>query len=267
MIRPFFAPSRALPSLLGAACALAAFGVPALALPTTNPLPGPTGLGVIPTTQTAAPQSIETTLAYERISIQGGGNAQFEPFANTTFGFKKGEIGSAYARERTYFGPSIPAPNTFTVNFFAVHGKYRVYEKNGAALALGAHYYDFGRTSGFSLGNTLSLYATGSYDLPGTGKTRTQLHLGLLGQRLNGGNLVKSDSFLRYFAGVEVFAPHSQLSVAADYLDANKSAARAYSIAVRLQPNAKQRVGGILGAGRQGPETKYFASLTYRFGK
>jgi len=239
----------------------------------------------------------------------GGGNGQFEPFINATFGFKQGEVGFSYAYERTNFGDlgggvlpidggggntvtlkrrsslgrtasaaEVPAPmfppvlglagtsTTFSSNYFVLHAKYRLYEDDNFAVAVGAHYYNFGRSQGASLGNTGSLYATGSYDLLDGDETRAQLHLGLLGQRTSGGG-VASQTVVRPFVGAEVFAPDSQLSLAADYLAKNKDAASAYALALRFQPDedTSQRVGGELGVGRQAGGTKYFASLTYRF--
>jgi len=311
-MRPFFyARFRASRFALCGASALLGFCLPSMATPTTNPLPGPTGLGVIPTTQTVVPGGIEATIAYERASILGGGNGQFEPFINATFGFKQGEVGVSYAYERTNFGnldgggvipvgsgggqnfalkhrsslgrtsaaAEAPAPvslpvlglagtaTTFSSNYFVVHAKYRVYEQNDFAVAVGAHYYNFGRSQGASLGNTGSLYATGSYNLLDGDELRAQLHAGLLGQRTSGGG-VRSQTVVRPFVGAEVFAPNSQLSLAADYLAKNKDAASAYTLALRFQPldDESERVGGEVGVGRQDGGTKYFASLTYRFG-
>ena len=253
--------------------------LPALATPTTNPLPGPTGLGVIPTTQTVAPGGVEATIAYEHASISGGGHAQFEPFLNATYGFGRGEVGVSYAHEKTDFNDTTVATtdllshasaatiagSSFSTNYFIVHGKYRVYENRGFAVAIGAHYYNFGKISGQSLGSTSSLYAAGSYDLRSGTQTRAQLHLGLLGQRTSGGG-VSAQNAVRPFAGVEVFARDPHLSVAADYLSSNKDAVRAYSLALRYQPLQGGHVGGELGIGRQDSDTKFFASLTYRFG-
>lgn len=345
-MRPlFYARLRASRFALCGASALLGCCLPSMATPTTNPLPGPTGLGVIPTTQTVVPGGIEATIAYERASISGGGYGQFEPFINATFGFKRGEVGISYAREKTNFGnfgggglpvgggtiptgggtiptgpgglpfgpgglpfgptglpggvvaalktlnrhsslgrtaattdaltsvssPALGLPgtsNSFSSNYFVLHAKYRVYEQNEFAVAVGAHYYNFGRSQGASLGNTGSLYATGSYDLLDGNETRAQLHLGLLGQRTSGGG-VRSQTVVRPFVGAEVFAPDSELSLAADYLAKNKDAASAYTLALRFQPfdGESERVGGELGIGRQDGGTKYFASLTYRFGR
>jgi len=360
-MRPlFYVRLRASRFALCGASALLGFCLPSMATPTTNPLPGPTGLGGIPTTQTVVPGGIEATIAYERASIPGGGNGQFEPFINATFGFKRGEVGVSYAYERTNFGnlgggvlpigggggipigggtiPTIggtipiiggtiptgggtiptggipfpfpfpfpiggvpgslnalkrhsslgrtsaaegdPVPvspialglagtsTTFSSNYFVVHAKYRLYEQDDFAVAVGAHYYNFGRSQGASLGNTGSLYATGSYDLRDGDDTRAQFHLGLLGQRTSGGG-VRSQTVVRPFVGAEVFAPDLQLSLAADYLAKNKDAASAYTFALRFQPfdDESERVGGELGVGRQAGGTKYLASLTYRFGR
>ena len=232
----------------------------ARATPTGNPLPGPSGLGIIPTTQTVAPGAFEGSLNYERVSIDedaGGGSARLAPFGNLTYGLKRAEIGVAYAHERTEsqgFG--------FGTDYFALHGKYRLFERGGAALAVGAHYYDFGKESGFDLGSTSTIYATGTYEFNRESLHPVRLHGGILGQRF------KTDGFRqsygRPFAGLEL-AVTPELSLAADYLSSDGDAARARTLSLRYQPE-KDKLSAQIGVGKLRSDFKFFAGFTFRFG-
>jgi hypothetical protein len=242
--------------------ALLLFAGAAHALPTGNPLPGPSGLGAIPTTQTAAPGVVEGTLIYERVNLDDiDGHVDILPIANLTYGLHKGEIGLSYVREDSDFdGFSIKE------SYYALHGKYRVYENpRGVQAAVGAHYYDFGSSEGFDLGNVISLYGTGSYDFRREdNRLLGRVHAGLLYQRINGGEGGDDDNLLRPFIGGEYFASQN-LSIAADYLSSDGDAAKAYTLSVRYQPQGS-RLGAQVGVGKLRSDTKLFAGISYAFG-
>lgn len=250
-------------ALLGALCAASA---PAYALPTGNPLPGPSGLGTIPTTQVAPPNTLEGTLIYEHVSLDDiDGDVDILPIANLTYGLARGrgEVGLSYVREDSDFdGFSLKE------SYYAIHGKYRVYESpRGVAAAVGAHYYDFGSSESFDLGNVISVYGTASYDFRREGDDNRllgRLHAGLLYQRINGGEGADDDNALRPFIGAEYFATDN-LSIAADYLHDDGDTAKSYTVSVRYQPQGS-RLGAQAGVGRLEDDTKFFVGLTYGFG-
>ncbi len=253
--------SRSPFALLFAVALAGGFAPAAHATPTGDPLPGPTGLGVIPTTQTVAPGAFEASLGYEYVSIRdGGGHADQQPFANLSYGFHDGEVGASYLRQKT-------ATQGFsaTDNYYTLHGKYRVYTTVDGlgSIAVGAHYYDFGRDSGVSLGNVLSLYATGSYDIENDeGRTLGRLHLGVLGQRSHAPG--KNTTFARPFVGAEAqLTP--DISIGADFLARNGDAAKAYTLSARYVPEGKS-LSAQIGIGKLRNDTKYFVGLTYAFG-
>lgn len=259
MIRPVslrFSPLRL--SVL----ALAAVTFRAHATPVGDPLPGPTGLGVIPTTNTTTPGAFEASLGYERVNISGAdGHANILPFANLTYGFAKGEVGASYLRQKT----SIEGFDSKT-NYYTLHGKTRVYQSpdGKGAVAVGAHYYDFGSDQGFDLGNVFSLYATGSYQFRGKNdRAIARLDGGLLGQRAS----VAGDSMTygRPFVGIEGFVS-PEISVAADYLAKHGDVAKATTLSLRYQ-SAKTPLSAQIGFGKLRSDTKFFLGVTYAFGR
>lgn len=236
------------------------FSQDARATPTGNPLPGPTGLASIPTTETVAPGALEATLLYERVNFgESDGNAQLLPLVNATYGLGRGEIGAAYIRERTDIEGA-----KFNTDYFALHGKARLYEHNFMRVAAGAHYYDFGSSQGEDLGSVASVYAvasTGFGRALGDAKAG-RVHGGVLLQRVSGGG-GESDTGIRPFVGVE-YAVASLLSLNADYLAKDGAFARAYSVALNYQDKITP-LSGRIGFGRFNSDDRFFASLTYRF--
>lgn len=251
--------ARSFPAAV-AALAVAGASPAAHALPTGNPFPGPTGLGAIPTTDTAAPGGLEASLNYEDVSIDDdGGQARLFPLANLTYGIGRGEIGAVYARERTE-----NLGGTFKTDYFALHGKYRLYEAGNTAVAFGAHYYDFGSDGGFDLGTTTSLYLTASQAFTRGDRTVARIHGGLLGQRISGGSGNDSLTIGRPFAGLEFYAS-PEVSLAFDYMDSRGDVARASTFSVRFQPK-EQKFGAQIGVGQLRDDFKFFVGATYRFG-
>ncbi len=248
-------------ALLFAAAVVGALGSGAHATPAGDPLPGPTGLGVIPTTQTVASGAIEASLGYEYVSLaNGGGHADLQPFANLSYGFQGGEIGASYLRQKT-------ATQGFsaTDNYYTLHGKYRVYTTPDGlgSVAVGAHLYDFGSNGGSSLGNVLSLYATGSYDLRnGEERTCARLHAGILGQRSHVPG--KNTTYARPFVGAEAIVS-PDVSIGADFLARNGDVAKAYTLSARYAPQGKP-LSAQIGIGKLRNDTKYFVGISYAFG-
>jgi hypothetical protein len=253
-------PTSAKPLRLLADCAIvlsaAATGV--AAFPTGIPLVGSTGLGTMPTTETVPNGEVEVGLAYERVKPDFG-RVSFFPDATATYGFKRGEVGAAYVRERdSIFGFSL------TSNDFTLHGKYRVYEnaRNGAAVAAGAHYLHFDD----SQGSVTSLYLTGSYPfMAPTEERKASLrgHLGLIYQHVDSGDSgADSANKVRPMVGLE-FLTGSAFSIAADYIPNSGDVARTMSLAARYQMTSG--FGAQIGVGRLRDDNKYFAGVTYRF--
>ena len=243
------------------ALAVVAFPLAAWATPVGDPLPGPSGLGAIPTTQTVAPQQYELSLGYENFDLSDtNGHARTLPFVNLAAGFKNGEVGASYLRQKT-------STNVFSSSdsYFTLHGKYRVYNSTDGrtAVAVGAHYYDFGSDAGFDLGNVLSVYATASYEFRGkTDRPIARLDGGILGQRAR--NAGDSATYARPFVGVEAIVSPS-VSVAADYLAKHNDVARATTISLRYQkPDAP--LSAQIGIGRTRSDNKFFVGVTYAFG-
>ncbi|BCM93841.1 hypothetical protein IAD21_05732 [Abditibacteriota bacterium] len=234
----------------------------AFAIPVGDPLPGPTGLGVIPAAQLVAPEHVEATLSFENVDIDGvDGHARMVPFANLAYGFNNGEVGVAYLRQET----DIEGFSS-TNSYFTLHGKYRVYNSpdKKTAVAVGIHYYDFGSDSGTSLGNTLSFYATGSYEFQNDNdRPLARLHLGVIGQRVHGPG--DTTTFARPFVGLEAFIS-PEISVAADYLAKHDDVAQGYTLSLRYQPQNKP-LSAQIGVGKLRDDTKLFAGISYSFGK
>ena len=242
--------------------AFAAVPFCAHATPVGDPLPGPTGLGAIPTPDTVAPQSYEASLDYERVNISGAdGHANTLPFANITYGFGRGEVGASYLRQKT----SVEGFDS-TTDYFALHAKYRVFTSRDTRtrLAVGAHYYDFGSDQGFDLGNVASLYATGSYEFRGkAARPVARVNAGLLGQRAR--STGDTTTYARPFVGVEGFIS-PELSVAADYLAKHGEVARATTISLRYR-SASSPLSAQIGLGKLRDDTKFFVGVTYAFGR
>ena len=244
------------------ALAVIAFPLTARATPVGDPLPGPSGLGAIPTTQTVAPHQYELSLDYENFDLaDSDGHARTLPLVNLAAGFKNGEVGASYLRQKT-------STDVFssTDSYFTLHGKYRVFKSSDGrtAIALGAHYYDFGSDTGFDLGNVLSVYATGSYEFRGKAERPiARLDGGILGQRAR--NAGDSKTYARPFVGVEAMVSPS-VSIAADYLAKHGDVARATTLSLRYQkPNAP--LSAQIGVGKLRSDTKFFVGVTYAFGK
>ena len=233
----------------------------ARALPTTNPLPGITGLGVIPTTDTITPGNVETSLGYERVKLRDNdGDVDFLPLASVNYGVKRGEVGATYLREDSDI-QGFSERNSY----YALQGKIRVYERRNLGVALGAHYLDFGNQGGADLGNLLSGYATGSvvFPDPKTGEPRVRAHGGMLLQRVRGGG--SSDTTVRPFAGAEyLFSPN--LSLAADYLFEDDPTVRALSLSLRFTPQ-NSPFGAQIGVGKLSRDSNIFLGLSYVFGR
>ncbi len=234
----------------------------AFATPVGDPLPGPSGLGVIPTTQTVAPQHVEASLGYEYEKVSGAdGHADLLPFANLTYGFKNGEVGASYLHQETNI-EGFSSKNSY----FTLHGKYRLYDSSDGktAVAVGVHYYDFGSDEGTDLGNTLSLYATGSYEVQRSDKTPlARFHLGVLGQHVSSSG--DSQTFARPFVGAEyIVCP--EVSIGADYLAKHDDVAQGYTLSARYMPMNKP-LSAQIGVGKLRSDTKFFVGLTYSFGK
>ncbi|BCM93838.1 hypothetical protein IAD21_05729 [Abditibacteriota bacterium] len=233
----------------------------AQATPVGDPLPGPSGLGVIPTTQTVAPNQFAASLGSEYVDVSGAdGHARLLPFANLSYGFNNGEVGASYLNQKTDI-EGFSSSNSY----FTLHGKYRLYNSpdGKTAFAVGAHYYDFGSDSGTDLGDTLSLYATGSYEFrKNNERSIARFHLGVLGQRVH----VSGDSttFARPFVGVEALLS-PDVSIAADYLTKHSDVAQGYTLSVRYQPQNKP-LSAQIGVGKLRSDTKFFVGLTYTFG-
>ena len=249
-------------SLLGLAfVAVAAVPFCAHATPVGDPLPGPTGLGAIPTTDTVKTGDFEASLDYERVNISGDGHANTLPFANLSYGFDKGEVGVSYLRQKT----SILGFDS-TTNYYTLHGKYRVYASpdGKGAVAVGAHYYDFGSSQGSDLGNIISLYATASYDFQSkTNRPIARVDGGLLGQRAHAPG--DTTTYARPFVGIEGFIS-PEVSVGADYLTKHGDVAKATTISLRYQC-AKTPLSAQIGIGKLRSDTKYFVGVTYAFGR
>ena len=253
---PIFQSSLLLIASSSALCAIAH------ATPVGDPLPGPTGLGAIPTTDTVRPGAIEASLDYERINISGAdGHVNTLPFANLTYGFGRGEVGASYLRQKT----SVEGFGS-TTNYYALHGKYRVYASpdGKAAVAVGAHYYDFGSESGFDLGNVASLYATGSYQFRSkTDRPIARLNAGILAQRADAGG--DTTTYARPFVGIEGFIS-PEVSLGADYLAKHGDIARATTLSLRYQ-SQQSPLSAQIGIGKLRSDTKFFVGVTYAFGR
>ncbi|RYX81285.1 hypothetical protein EON83_24875 [bacterium] len=233
----------------------------ALATPVGDPLPGPSGLGVIPTTQTVGDGQVAASLGYEYVDISGAdGHASLAPSSNLSYGFNNGEVGVAYLRQKTDI-EGFSSSNSY----FALHGKYRLYNSadKKTAVAVGVHYYDFGSDSGTSLGNTLSFYGTGSYEFRNSSdKPLARLHLGIMGQRVHG--LGDTTTYARPFVGVEALLS-PEVSIGADYLAKHGDVAQGYTLSARYQPQNKP-LSAQIGVGKLRNDTKFFVGLTYSFG-
>jgi len=238
------------------------------AFPTSAPLEGPTGLGIVPTTDTVGARQFQLGLGYERINTNGG-SVRFAPVVTGTAGFRRGEFGLGLHHERASFGAFNQSSR-----FLAAHAKYRVIDntRSGAALAVGGHYLDF--RGG---GHVSTLYAVGSYPILAARKNangadsgaqtgeiniaRLRGHLGLMRQMVG---LPGARDLTRPFAGLD-FTPARGVTLAADYLLRDGTAPRQASLVARYE--TASRIGGQIGLARLGSDSKVFAGLVYGFGK
>ena len=230
---------------------------PARAYPTSAPQFGPSGLGLMPTTDTVNAKAIEVGLGYEDVDPDAGGSVRFFPTATVAYGFENGEVGAGYLRERVSFGGI-----DLDFDYFVAHGKYRIWEDKGGrgAIALGAHYLDFNDTPG----NVLSLYATGSYVLWRAKDKRLSLrgHLGVLHQRIDGGPGFEENE-TRPMVGLELRCKENW-TLAADYLPSSGVTVKQMSAVARYDGG---RWGAQIGIGEfRGGDRKIFGSALYRFG-
>ena len=228
------------------------------AYPTTAPFWGPSGLGVIPTTDTVAATHVQVGLGYEHVNPKPGGTVNFFPVASATYGFGRGEVGAGYLQEKVHEGAF-----SLTDNNYSLHAKYRVLDdaRSGAAVAVGAHYFKPGES-----GHTLALYLTGSVPLARRADRSPIVrgHLGLLVQDVH---LADTGSFqqARPTAGLEIFAAPG-LTLAGDYVPVMGREPRLWSVLARYQ--SVSGVGGQIGYGQQqDQDKKVFVSLAYTFGQ
>lgn len=228
------------------------------AYPTTAPFWGPSGLGVIPTTDTVAATHVQVGLGYEHVNPESGGTVNFFPVASATYGFRRGEVGAGYLQEKVHEGDF-----SLTDNNYALYAKYRAFEdaRSGAALAVGVHYFRPGGS-----GHTLALYLTGSVPLArrADGSSLARGHLGLLVQDVH---LADTGSFqqARPMAGLEFF-PARGVTLAGDYVPVIGNEPRLWSLVARYQ--SVTGVGCQIGYGQQqDQDKKVFASLAYTFGQ
>jgi hypothetical protein len=223
------------------------------AYPVSAPLAGPSGLGTIPTTDVVPAGAVDIGLDLERVDPNFGGHVNLLPALSATYGIaNRAEIGAVYLRE------DISAAGV-TNNDYAVHGKYRLWEKpeSGLAIAAGAHYLHFDAGAG----DVTSLYLTGSKELLRRESGQTlRGHLGVLYQRINA---IADNHELRPFGGLD-YQLSPRVTLAADYTPRQGVARSLYSAVARYQNQAGW--GAQIGVGRLGGDTKLFASVVYRFG-
>ncbi len=231
---------------------LSVCGTAVYAAPATAPLWGPSGLGIIPTTDTVPARQFEFGLGYERVKPDDG-RVRFFPVLSATYGSDRAEMGAAWVRERDDLSGFSDSLRNYTL-----HAKYRLVQntRTGGALAVGAHYLkpEDGRVTSF--------YLVGSQPLTRStcGKETVRGHLGILHHR---SHFDTSESETRPMAGVEFFASPS-VTLAADYAPRRGDAARLWSVVARYQsPHAW---GGQIGVGKIGDDTKVFVSVTYLIG-
>ncbi len=249
-------PAPALGLGLGLGAALALSLLPsAQAMPTGAPLWGITGTGTLPTTETVPQRETEVGLAYEKVNPRDGEDVHFFPIGTATFGLKRAEIGLGALRERV----NDPFLNqTFSTTYATLHGKYRAYQDPARrlAVAVGAHYLDFGRVPG----SVLSLYAVGSKALTRpASQVQVLADVGALYNHIAG--RVRDDN-VRPYASLE--GRRGGFSLSADYTPRAGQSVQIYSFAARYQ---KDRYGLQLGYGQfRGTDEKLFVGASYRFG-
>ena len=220
------------------------------AYPATAPLWGPSGLGIIPTTETVEEGIIEAGLGYETVN-PAGAKVRFLPVVSGTYGFERGEVGAGYLRERVSGGGV-----TLNSDYFIVHGKYRLLEHpNGAQIVAGAHYLKFDSNIG---GGVTSVYLAGSYPFL---QQKLRGHAGLMYQRTSSGAF--SNSEVRPMIGAE-WRANEKVRIVADWLPKKGVSSSVVSIAARYeQPRSWS---AQIGVGQfRGDDTKIFVSGTYRF--
>ena len=163
----------------------------AQAFPNGTPLYGISGTGTMPSTETVPSRVLETGLAYEHIEPAFGGRVEFAPLGTLNYGFKNGEIGIGALREDVN-APFAGGDSSDT--YTTIHAKYRFAQsRDGGAVALGAHYLDFGDTPG----RVLSIYVVGSKTLlKPTARHTLTVNGGVLLQNING---LESEDNIRPF--------------------------------------------------------------------
>jgi len=234
------------------------------ATPTSAPLWGPSGLGIMPTTDTVPRRHGEVNLSFQNVDPEGGGNVRYFPVIMANYGFKRGEIGGGFVREKCDCGPT-GSSGPFGLrykyyNYGVLHAKYRVAgdPNRGAALAVGAHFLHFNSERGQYVGTG---YLTGSLPLlRGGGELpKVRANLGVLYQQIR---LANRENVTRPAFGLE-FLPSKSFSIVADYIPKSGVAERLMSLSARYQG---ETLGAAVGVGRLRDDTSIFGNVSYRFG-
>jgi hypothetical protein len=224
---------------------------PAYAHPVAAPFWGPTGLGSMPTADTVPQDQLELGLNYENVDPTVG-DVRFFPVITANYGLSRGEVGVAYARERTT-APGI----TLKSDYVTAHGKWRFLgDANSAQAAVGAHYLNFHSAPG----SLTSLYLTGSIPLwRRAGQPLLRGHLGVIHHRIKG---FAPDNETRPMVGLE-WRPAGNFVLAGDYIPRKGQTASITSIVARYERGA---LSAQIGAGQfRGDDNRLFAGVAYRF--
>jgi hypothetical protein len=221
------------------------------ASPTSAPFWGPSGLGILPTTDTVAARHFEFGLGYERVKPDDG-RVRFFPVFSATVGGERGEIGAAWVRERDSLSGFSDSLRNYTF-----HAKYRFAQnsRTGGAIAAGVHYLKPDD------GHVTSFYLVGSQPLSRStcGKETVRGHLGIIHHR---SRFDTSENETRPMAGVD-FILSKGVTLATDYAPRRGDASRLWSVMARYQ--APTGWGGQIGVGKIEDDTKVFVSVTYLF--
>ena len=224
---------------------------PVGAHPVSSPFWGPSGLGSMPTTDTVAAEHLELGLNYEQVDPTAA-DVRFFPVATANYGFSRGELGVAYARERTT-APGI----TLKSSYSTVHGKWRFLgDDKGAQAAIGAHYLNFHSAPG----SLTSLYLTGSLPLIRRAERPVlRGHLGIIHHRIRS---FAPDKETRPMIGLE-WRPGANFVIAGDYIPKKGQTASIASLIARYERGAWS---AQIGAGQfRGNDNRLFIGVSYRF--
>jgi hypothetical protein len=205
----------------------------------------------MPTAETVPPEHLELGLSYENVDPTVG-DVRFFPVVTANYGLARGEIGVAYARERST-APGV----TLNSNYSAVHGKWRFLgDANSAQAAVGAHHLNFHNAPG----SLTSLYLTGSVPLLRRAEQPVlRAHLGVIHNRIRG---FAPDNETRPMVGLE-WRPAGNFILAADYIPKRGQTASIASLVARYERGA---LSAQIGAGQfRGDDNRLFAGVSYRF--